>query len=70
MFQGASRPGRLIAPTKIVVISGRGEFLARRVAQQVAANAELVALSEQIDDAVSVCAPAHALAVLAREMNP
>lgn len=61
---------RLGGPPQTVVVSGRGEFLARRVAEEVAAGASVVALSEKMDAAVSVCAPAHALAVLAREMNP
>lgn len=49
------------------VISGQGEFLARRVAGQVLHSAEIISLSEALGAVVSRCAAAHALAVLARE---
>ena len=50
-----------------VVISGEGEFLARRVVERVAPAAALVSLRERLGPEVSQCATAHALAVLARE---
>jgi len=58
-----SRPA---APTTIV-ISGKGEFLARRLIGQVELRAKVISLREQLGGAVSRCAPAHALAVLASE---
>ncbi|MDH3719174.1 MAG: H4MPT-linked C1 transfer pathway protein, partial [Planctomycetota bacterium] len=50
-----------------IVISGQGEFLARQVAQQAFPDAAIVSLNNRLGAAVSVCAPAHAVAVLARE---
>ena len=62
--------GRLPQPPQTVVISGEGEFVARRIANEAGSGADIIALSETLGRSVSVCAPAHALAVLAREMNP
>jgi probable H4MPT-linked C1 transfer pathway protein len=53
-------------PTR-VVISGQGEFLARRLIERLRLDATIVALSDELGPVVSRCAPAHALAVLARE---
>lgn len=50
-----------------VVISGHGEFLARRVVEQTPIIAPVISLSAEFGAAVSRSAPAHALAVLARE---
>jgi uncharacterized hydantoinase/oxoprolinase family protein len=53
-----------------VVVSGEGEFLARRVIEHVAPMACLISLRELLGPKVSRAAPAHALAVLAREAAP
>lgn len=58
---------RLPAPPDTVVISGRGEFLARRLLQTMHLPAAVVSLSSQLGPDVSRCATAHALAVLAKE---
>ncbi len=50
-----------------VVISGEGEFLARRAVQQAELAAQVVSLGSQLGHEVSRCAPAHAVAVLAAE---
>jgi len=50
-----------------VIVSGRGEFLARQVAERLFPQAQVVSLQEQLGPVLSRCAPAHALAVLARE---
>ncbi len=60
---------RLAQPIESVVISGRGEFLARRIVEKQIPGAQIFALSEKISEASSECAPAHALAVIAREAN-
>ena len=54
------------APQKIV-LSGHGEFLAREALDLLAVAAPCVSLSKEFGPAISRCAPAHALAVLARE---
>ncbi len=53
-----------------IVVSGQGEFLARRVAASVLPHVEIVSLGEQLGPALSCVAPAHALATLAREVLP
>jgi uncharacterized hydantoinase/oxoprolinase family protein len=58
---------RLPAPPGAVVISGPGEFLARRLLDRMKSSAEVVSLNERLGAALSLAAPAHALAVLARE---
>lgn len=50
-----------------VIISGAGEFLARRVASAALPNAETLSLAALLGPTVSRCAPAHAVAVLAGE---
>jgi uncharacterized hydantoinase/oxoprolinase family protein len=50
-----------------VVLSGQGEFLARRVVQRTARFARVVSLSERLGSDLSRVATAHALAVLAEE---
>jgi probable H4MPT-linked C1 transfer pathway protein len=51
-----------------VVLSGSGEFLARALVEGALPGASVVSLSDKLGPLSSVCAPAHALAVLAREM--
>ena len=58
---------RLLQPPHTVVISGRGEFLARRVLDKLKLKANIVSLTRELGTELSRCAPAHALAVLARE---
>jgi probable H4MPT-linked C1 transfer pathway protein len=54
------------APTSYI-LSGAGEFLARQLVGAEKPDGRVVSLSEILGLAVSACAPAHALAVLARE---
>jgi probable H4MPT-linked C1 transfer pathway protein len=49
------------------IVAGEGEFLARRVIKKVFPDIKLVSLTRKIGAAASRCAPAHALAALARE---
>jgi len=58
---------RLSDPPKTVIISGRGEFLARRVVEKLKITKKIVSLTKELGPELSECAPAHALAVLARE---
>jgi uncharacterized hydantoinase/oxoprolinase family protein len=58
---------RLQQPPQTVVISGQGEFLARKVLDEAKLKASVVSLSRELGLELSQCAPAHALAVLARE---
>jgi probable H4MPT-linked C1 transfer pathway protein len=58
---------RLDGAVTAVVISGHGEFLARRMVERLELNAEIVSVATRLGSAVSRCASAHALAVLARE---
>ncbi len=55
---GRATPGQ-------VVVSGQGEFLACQVAQAELPRAQIVSLAARLGPDVSVCAPAHAVAVLA-----
>lgn len=59
--------GRLPAPPRQVVLSGHGEFLAVRALGPAGIAAPVVLLSRELGPALSRSAPAHALAVLARE---
>ncbi|MDX1962326.1 MAG: hydantoinase/oxoprolinase family protein [Pirellulales bacterium] len=59
--------GRFDQPVTSVVISGQGEFLARQLLERLRINCPVVALSAELGPQLSRCAPAHALAVLARE---
>jgi len=54
-------------PPTAVILSGHGEFLARRLLAALAWQGETVSLVDKLGPIVSRCAPAHALAVLARE---
>ena len=58
---------RLLEPPETVVISGRGEFLALRMLEKQKLKAKVVSLTRELGPELSRCAPAHALAVLARE---
>jgi uncharacterized hydantoinase/oxoprolinase family protein len=52
------------------VLSGTGEFLARRLVQRCAGRATVASLADLLGPEVSRCGPAHALAVLADERMP
>jgi probable H4MPT-linked C1 transfer pathway protein len=56
-------------PVHTVILSGSGEFLARDLLKRIDFHLELISMTEQLGLAVSQCAPAHALAVLAAENN-
>jgi probable H4MPT-linked C1 transfer pathway protein len=58
---------RLPKPPAAVVLSGHGDFLIRRVLEQLQLEVRLVSLAHEIGVGPSRCGPAHALAVLARE---
>jgi hypothetical protein len=49
------------------ILSGHGEFLARRLLTALAWQGDVISLVEKLGPIVSRCAPAHALAVLAKE---
>jgi len=53
-------------PPGTIVVSGHGEFLARRVLARLHLPATVVSLTETLGPGVSRVAPAHALAALAR----
>jgi probable H4MPT-linked C1 transfer pathway protein len=53
--------------TECVVISGAGEFLGRRVVRDSAIGEQVISLAKELGREISLCAPAHALAVLAAE---
>jgi probable H4MPT-linked C1 transfer pathway protein len=59
--------GRLDSPPGTVILSGQGEFLAKRVQTRIAPGAVTVSLGEKLGATVTRAAPAHALAVLFRE---
>ena len=62
---------RLASPPTVYLFSGHGEFLAMKALEDLPAVGRVVRLSEELDPVVSRCAPAHAVAVLAREaMEP
>jgi probable H4MPT-linked C1 transfer pathway protein len=50
-----------------VVVCGQGEFLARRAVEHMRLTSRVVSLGEQLGTSVTACAPAHAVARLARE---
>jgi len=54
-------------PHEACVVSGSGEFLAKACAEKLLPAAAVTSLGEVLGPAVSVAAPAHALAVLASE---
>jgi uncharacterized hydantoinase/oxoprolinase family protein len=51
-----------------VIVSGQGEFLARRALAELNLNCPIVSLAEKLGPKISRVAPAHALAVLAGEV--
>jgi uncharacterized hydantoinase/oxoprolinase family protein len=59
--------GQLEQPADTIIVSGRGEFLAGRVVDHLGSPNRMIALSDRLGAEISRCAPAHALAVLARE---
>lgn len=56
-------------PPTTIIVSGRGEFLARRLITKLQLSVALVSLHDELGSQVSRCAPAHALAVLAGEQG-
>jgi (4-(4-[2-(gamma-L-glutamylamino)ethyl]phenoxymethyl)furan-2-yl)methanamine synthase len=58
---------RLPQPPTTAILSGQGEFLAKRVFDHLKIAPAIVSLSDQLGLTASRCGPAHALAVLARE---
>jgi len=63
----AKIPGPLEPRADTIILSGAGEFLARRVLKHIGSTSRVVSLAEELGPGLSRCAPAHALAVLARE---
>jgi len=63
--QGVMR--RMPYPPTTIVMSGQGEFLARRLLDRLRLPADVVSLAEKLGPDVSRCATAHALAVMVRE---
>ncbi|HEV3417549.1 MAG TPA: hydantoinase/oxoprolinase family protein [Pirellulales bacterium] len=59
--------GRLPAPPTGIVISGSGEFVARRALERMRVATTIISLSAELGPSLSRCATAHALAVIARE---
>lgn len=49
------------------IVSGSGEFLARRVVEEALPLADVISLTQRLGPELSRCAPAHAVAVLAGE---
>lgn len=64
-LQGVLR--RLPQPPATIVTAGQGEFLASRLIEKLGLKAMIVSIAEQLGPNLSRVAPAHALAVLARE---
>lgn len=61
---------RMSQPPQTAIISGRGEFLARRVLARAQPGVRIVSLADEMGPDLSIAATAHALAVLARENQP
>jgi probable H4MPT-linked C1 transfer pathway protein len=57
----------LPAPPQKVVLAGQGEYLAIQTLDEIGLKLPMVSLAREIEPSVSRAAPAHALAVLARE---
>ena len=55
------------SPPATVIISGHGQFLARRVVSATQPNAEIVSLADELGADMARAAPAYALATLVRE---
>jgi hypothetical protein len=60
---------KLEQPVECFLISGIGEFLARRMIGENWPTGRIVSLARELGAEVSACAPAHALAVVAGEMD-
>jgi probable H4MPT-linked C1 transfer pathway protein len=58
---------RLPAPPQTAIVSGHGEFLARRVLAGIASAARVVSLADELGPEIARAAPAHALATLVHE---
>jgi probable H4MPT-linked C1 transfer pathway protein len=63
--QGVVR--RMPMPPTTIVMSGQGEFLARRLLDRMRLAADVISLADKLGPEVSRCATAHALAVTVRE---
>ncbi len=59
--------GRMEVAPRTIVLSGHGEFLARRLVKRLGYLGRVLSLEEELGTEVSRCATAHALAVIARE---
>jgi len=59
--------GRMQSLPKTIVISGQGEFLARRLVERIGDNISFFSLAEELGPEISRSACAHALATLVRE---
>jgi len=72
MLESAARnvAAHLGRPPQTLIFSGQGEFLLRRLAARLPWRCEVLSLTKELGADVSRCAPAHALAVLAREKWP
>jgi uncharacterized hydantoinase/oxoprolinase family protein len=66
MEEKSDRP-KLVKPITYI-ISGSGEFLARKVVESVNAS-EVISLNERLGDSVSASAPAYAVSLLAKELR-
>jgi len=64
IVQVVDRIGR---PPETLLLSGHGEFILRRLVERLPWACEVLSLSSKLGPQLSRCAPAHALAVLARE---
>jgi len=60
---------RLATPPARVIMAGQGEFLARQLLPTLDSPLPPFSLNRELGTRVSRCAPAHALAVLARELS-
>jgi len=58
---------RQTSPPQTLIISGRGEFLTKRLVAKLRLAVTMISLNDELGSLVSRCAPAHALAVLASE---
>ena len=69
MLETAARnvAARLGQRPQALILSGQGEYLLRQLAARLPWRAEVLSLTSELGADVSRCAPAHALAVLARE---
>ena len=61
--------GRMPEPPSTCIVSGSGEFLAEAVVERAWPGCRIVSLAEEIGLQASRCAPAHAIAVLADEVE-